>query len=199
MTDSFVGQIISFGGRYAIRNFAFCNGKKLKVGQNSALYSILGNIYGGDGIHNYGLPDLRGRSPISQGHGPGLSFHALGQYGGSETAEINRNNLPMASIGLRAQGATEPGTGYVAASSHLPDTPYPDNAQYATFPSKTPVYAKTLTSPDKKLGTLRVESTKCEVKGTTDPLGQGVPIETVPPFLAITWLIAVQGIYPSRS
>ncbi|MCA9939937.1 MAG: tail fiber protein [Anaerolineales bacterium] len=82
MSEPFIGQIILFGGNFAIRNFAQCDGQLLPISQNTALFSILGTMYGGDGRTTFALPDLRGRSPLHYGTGPGLPNYALGQRGG---------------------------------------------------------------------------------------------------------------------
>lgn len=82
--DPFIGEIIMFGGNFAPRGWALCQGQLLPISSYSALFSILGTTYGGDGRTTFALPDLRGRTPISQGHGPGLTFRPLGQKSGSE-------------------------------------------------------------------------------------------------------------------
>ena len=83
MSESFVGEIRMFAGNFAPRNFAFCDGQLLAVGQNDALFSLFGTIYGGDGRTTFGLPDLRGRVPIHSGNGPGLSSRRLGAKDGA--------------------------------------------------------------------------------------------------------------------
>ena len=86
--NPFIGQIILFGGNFAPRNWAFCHGQLLSIAQNTALFSILGTTYGGDGRTTFGLPDFRGREVIGAGRGPGLSDYRLGEKGGSETANV---------------------------------------------------------------------------------------------------------------
>ena len=85
MSEPFVGQIIMFGGNFAIRGFAQCDGQLLGISQNTALFSLLGTTYGGDGRTSFGLPDLRGRFPMHVGTGPGLSPRRLGEKSGAET------------------------------------------------------------------------------------------------------------------
>ncbi len=82
MSEPFIGEIKMFGGNFAPRGYAFCEGQLLPISQNTALFSLLGTIYGGDGRTTFALPDLRGRAPIHQGNGPGLSNYQLGQKGG---------------------------------------------------------------------------------------------------------------------
>ncbi len=101
MSEPFLGQITMFGGNFAPRGWAYCEGQLLPIAQNTALYSLLGTIYGGDGRTSFGLPDLRGRAPIHQGRGPGLSPRKLGEKGGAETVQPRG--------GLAAAPATEEG------------------------------------------------------------------------------------------
>ncbi|MCP3973971.1 MAG: phage tail protein [bacterium] len=93
-TDPYLGEISWFAGNFAPRGWALCNGQLLQISQNPALFSVLGTTYGGDGRTTFALPDMRGRSPIHMGTGPGLSNRRLGERGGSETTTISVANLP---------------------------------------------------------------------------------------------------------
>ena len=88
MSDFFIGQIHMVGFNFAPRNWASCNGQLLPIAQNTALFSLLGTTYGGNGTSNFALPDLQGRAPMHPGQGPGLSLHDLGETGGSETVTL---------------------------------------------------------------------------------------------------------------
>ena len=94
MSEPFVGEIRMFGGNYAPRGWALCDGQLLPVSQNDALFSLLGTTYGGDGRTTFGLPDMRGRLPLHQGHGPGLSDRRLGSKGGEEAVELTQTQIP---------------------------------------------------------------------------------------------------------
>ena len=94
MSDPFIGQIRMFAGSFAPVGWAFCDGSVLNVSANPALFSILGSIYGGDGRTTFGLPDLRGRVPVHEGSGLGLTARALGAKGGSETVTLTANQIP---------------------------------------------------------------------------------------------------------
>ena len=94
MSEPFIGSIILFGGNFAPRNWAFCNGQLLAISQNTALFSLLGTTYGGNGQTTFALPDLRGRAPIHFGQGPGLTNYDLGQVGGEETVTLTQAQLP---------------------------------------------------------------------------------------------------------
>jgi microcystin-dependent protein len=100
--DPILGQIIIFAGNFAPRGWALCDGQLLPISQNTALFSLLGTTYGGDGRTTFALPDLRGRVPIHAGQGPGLSNYALGARGGSESTTLTTNNLPAHSHPLLA-------------------------------------------------------------------------------------------------
>jgi microcystin-dependent protein len=92
--NPFIGLICMFGGNFAPRGWAFCDGQLLSIAQNTALFSILGTTYGGDGRTTFALPDLRGRVAMHPGNGPGLSPKSLGQRGGTETNTLNQLQLP---------------------------------------------------------------------------------------------------------
>ncbi|MGC4087610.1 MAG: tail fiber protein [Polyangiaceae bacterium] len=92
--EPFIGMIIVFAGNFAPRGWALCNGQLLPIAQNTALFSILGTTYGGDGRTTFALPDLRGRVPVHPGQGPGLSNYSLGQVSGTETVTLTTQNLP---------------------------------------------------------------------------------------------------------
>lgn len=89
MAEPFIAQIVMFGGNFAPRSWAYCEGQLLPIAQNTALFSLLGTIYGGDGRTTYGLPDLRGRFPMHKGSGPSLTPRSLGQKSGAETHTLN--------------------------------------------------------------------------------------------------------------
>ncbi|WP_339763985.1 tail fiber protein [uncultured Hoeflea sp.] len=105
MSEPFVGEIRMFAGNFAPRGWAFCDGQLLAVSQNDALFSLLGTIYGGDGRTTFGLPDVRGRVPLHQGTGPGLSSRRLGSKGGSESETLTTNQLASHSHDFMANTA----------------------------------------------------------------------------------------------
>ena len=94
MSSPFIGQIIMFGGNFAPRGWALCDGQLLPISQNSALFSILGTTYGGDGRTSFGLPELRGRVAMHPGNGPGLSSRRLGERSGVETVTLGATQVP---------------------------------------------------------------------------------------------------------
>jgi microcystin-dependent protein len=173
MSDTpFIGEIKLFGGNFAIRGHAFCNGSLQSISQNTALFALIGTTYGGDGQVTFGLPDLRGRVPIHQGTGPGLSPRVIGEAAGTETVTLLSTQLPTHNHLLAASSAvansTNPANNFWAAQPGL--------LQYEAFGS----------GPNLKSTALALT-------------GGNQPHDNVQPYLAINYLIALEGIFPSRN
>ncbi len=177
--DAFLGMIIAFGGNFQINGWAFCNGQTLAIQQNTALFSLLGTTYGGNGTTTFGLPNLQGRVPIGFGNGAGLSPRVLGQVGGSETATLTLNNLPAHTH-----------TAQLVATSTAAATGDPTGALLAKQPRTGGVNLFATGAADTNMA-----ATAIQVGNT----GNSQPFGTMPPYLAINYLIALQGIYPSRN
>ena len=173
MSEPFVGEVRMFAGNFAPRGWAFCDGQLLAVSQNDALFSLLGTIYGGDGRTTFGLPDLRGRIPIHAGQGPGLSERRLGAKGGSEQETLTVNQLPSHSHEM--QGVSSNGS-----------VPNPQDAHLATN-TTADIYA-----PAETLDTTMASSAMSNVGGSRAHTN-------LQPFLCVNFIIALFGIYPSRS
>ena len=168
--EPFIGQIMMFGGNFAPRGWAFCDGQLLPISQNTALFSLLGTTYGGDGRTTFALPDLRGRTPIHSGHGPGLSDYRQGSKGGQETVTLTVNQMPSHNHVVKAN--LDEGTSDEVENNYLSN-------------SSTPLYSS---SADGNLNTSSVVHT-----------GGGQAHSNMQPYLAIQYVIALQGIFPSRS
>ena len=170
--ETFIGQIILVGFNFAPRGFATCDGQLLSIAQNTALFSLLGTTYGGNGQTTFGLPDLRGRVPMHQGQGPGLSSRVLGEVSGSETTTLLATNLPTHTHSLNAYSETgnvgSP-AGALLANSGSFDTEY------------------------------RTSGTVVQMGGgAIGNAGGSQPFNNMQPFLAINFVIALEGIFPSR-
>jgi microcystin-dependent protein len=174
--EPFVGEIITFAGNFAPRGYAFCEGQLLAVSQNDALFSLIGTIYGGDGRTTFGLPDLRGRTPLGQGQGPGLSERRLGSKGGVESVTLTENQMPT-----HGHGGAPPATNNPAISSS------PEGNVLAK--SLDEIYGEGTSS------TLRLAPSSTEVSAA----GGSRSHNNMPPFLALNYCIALVGIYPSRN
>jgi microcystin-dependent protein len=168
--DQYIGEIRMFGGNYAPEGWAFCNGQIISITQNEALYSLIGTTYGGDGQSTFALPDLRGRIPLHQGQNPhmGTTYHT-GQMAGKEIETLTLGQVPAHTHGVMA--ASENGT-----------LPSPANAFWAKN-----VEQYSTNSPD---GTMSTEA--------ISEAGGSQPHENMMPFLSISFIIALTGIYPSR-
>ena len=169
--EPFIGMIVMFGGNFAPRGWALCDGQLLPISQYTALFSILGTTYGGDGRTTFGLPDLRGRVPMHAGNGPGLSPRNLGQKSGTETVTLSDNQLPSHShnIGVTDEdGNTNEANGNVLA-----------NTVNNNYSSNGPASSQIL--------------------GGTTAVGGNNPVNIVQPFQCVNYIIALTGIFPSRS
>jgi len=170
MSEPFVGEIRMFAGNFAPRGWAFCDGQLLAVSQNDALFSLLGTIYGGDGRTTFGLPDLRGRIPLHQGSGPGLSERRLGSKGGEEKVTLTTNQLASHSHDWNANTAD--------ANSPKP--------QGTVLAAGTP----RLFNP--------VDQNTDLASTTLANTGGSQSHTNLMPTLCINFIIALVGIYPSR-
>lgn len=184
--EGFLGEVRIFAGNFAPRSWAFCEGQLLPISSNSALFSILGTIYGGDGRTTFALPDLRGRAPIGQGNGPGLSDRREGAKGGRETntlttAQIPSHNHSGTIHANNGSGTTGDPTGQFPAGmvGRTLGTP-PENVQASVYATG---------------GTVNMNSGSLVVSNT----GGGQSVNNMQPWIAIYYIIALQGTYPSRS
>ena len=171
--DPFIGAIIQFGGNFAPRGWALCDGQLLSINAYSALFSVLGTTYGGDGRSTFGLPDLRGRAAIHPGNGPGLSSYSLGERGGSEKNTLTTSQLPSHTHNLVGYRGT--------ADKNNPD----GNA--LSGPSAGFIYQSGVT-PNKNMAA-----------GSIGHTGAGQAVNNIEPYLCVNFIIALQGTYPSRN
>lgn len=186
--ECFIGEIRYFAGNYAPRDWALAQGQLLPISQNQALYSILGTTYGGDGRNTFGLPDLRGRTAIGAGQGPGLSQRGLGQALGSETTVLGPAQLPA-----HSHSASTTVQAGLRASSAAATTGSPAGSALANT-GREAVYAST--APDLDMGAGGIQASASTQIGNT---GGGQPLGQMQPSLALNPIICMQGIYPSRN
>ena len=215
--DPMLGEIKLFAGNFAPRDWKFCNGELLSIAQNQALFSILNNTYGGDGRTTFALPDLRGRTPLQQGSGPGLSNIQLGEKEGLETIQLNERHLPMHThtaefTGTGGGDATEiTATATVNAFNGVGNLEKSDDAFWATGVAisgkdKYPIDGSYSATSDK---VMNENAINIDVQGggggITDGTvaigitGQGQAFTNRAPYIGINYIIAVQGIYPPRN
>ena len=172
MADQYIGEIRNFGFSYAPEGWAFCNGQLLSIAEHVALYSLLGNRFGGDGSVTFALPDLRGRVSVNQGDAQSLSSYEFGDKGGAEFVNLGTGNLPNHNHILNAT-TTEA------------DTAAPDGGALAN--SRSNLYSSPTTTPVENLA-----------NGTISAVGENSPLENRQPFLVTNFCIALHGEYPPR-
>ena len=178
-----IGEIRMFAGSFAPRAWAFCQGQLMSIDQNPALFSLLGNTYGGDGQVTFGLPDFQGRVGVGTGQGSGLSNYVLGQVGGSESTTLLLTNLPAHTHGFSASASMACHTGAGNADSPANNIP----AGSATDENYGAASAADATMAP------------FAVSGNTGPAGGSQPFSNVQPYLGMNFIICLEGIYPSRN
>ncbi len=174
MADAYVGEIRLFAGNFAPKGWAFCNGQLMSITQHTALYSIFGTIYGGDGRTTFALPDLRGRAPMHQGAGPGLTPRTIGHAGGTSTVTLLENQIP--------------------AHQHIPECQTdeeqadPTGAIWADRQSGRFSSVYNSSSPNTPMNPQAIQ-----------PAGGSQPHNNMQPYLGLNFIVALQGIFPGRS
>jgi microcystin-dependent protein len=186
MSNAFIGQISMFGGDYAPRNTAFCNGQTLSIAQNQALFSVLGTTYGGNGQTTFALPNLQSRVPVHQGQAPGLSSYTLGQTGGSPSVILNQSTTPTHSHTLSA-------TKTIATTATIGTSVLPGQPTVANAPATPEFYAFQGAPPLPTLIPHPMNAAACA------NVGGSQPHTNLMPSLCITFIIYLQGIFPSRN
>lgn len=212
--DPFIGEIRIFAGTFAPRNWAFCQGQLLQISEYQALYSLLGTTYGGDGRVTFGLPDLRGRAPIGMGRGNGLTQRFEGQMGGAEIVALNELQMPehnhaISNTATASTGAMSvTGSGTIKCSSESGNVSDPSGS----FPAATKalggdkIYTNDATKATASMNADVVElsgSVSGDVSVTVNSncadAGASQAHQNMQPWIATNYIIALQGIYPSRS
>jgi microcystin-dependent protein len=175
MSNPFVAEIRIFPFNFAPTGWAFCNGQILPLSQNTALFSLLGTTYGGDGKSNFALPNMQGNAPMHPGQGPGLSLHDLGETGGSDTVTLLESEIPSHSHSLMV----EPLPATLTAPN--PNTGFGKSAGVAA-------YSQTTTT-----GLVQMSA------NAVAPAGGAQPHNNMQPYLTLNFCIALQGVFPPRS
>jgi len=187
--NPFIGQIQPFGFNFAPRGWALCDGQLLAISSNTALFSLIGTTFGGDGRTTFALPDLRGRSIVHIGTGPGLSFINWGERGGREEIYITQSTMPNHSHSL-INGVANVELTTTDNANAINETDGGNNG-LGTSGSMPEIYRESPTATDKVGG--------LEISGSTTNAGSGYPFDSRNPFLGIYYSIALFGIFPSRN
>jgi microcystin-dependent protein len=179
--EGYIGTVTMFAGNFAPKTWAFCQGQIINIASNTALFSILGTTYGGNGTTTFGLPDLRGRSVVSTGQGPGLSMYALGQVTGSPTQTLNSMNMAVHVHPVAITAAPK--------SATTADAQVPTTATYAPDAGGNPYYTYDNSA----------QMAPYNLSLTMTPSGGNQPFSIQHPFLGMNYVICLQGIYPARN
>ena len=195
-TNQYIAEITLFAGNFAPRNTALCQGQILSISQNTALFSLLGTTYGGNGQTTFALPDLRGRAPIQQGQGPGLSNISLGEAAGTETVTLLTTQMPAHTHTATFNGSTS--TLSAATSKATVQTPVAGVVLAKSTDSAGTavplIYAPSGTATPVALGGLNVAGTV-----TNANTGGSQPVGIRNPYLGLNFIITLFGIFPSRN
>ena len=176
MVQPFIGEIRMFGGNFAPLHWAYCYGTVMAVTDNEALFSLIGSAYGGDGRTSFALPDLRGRIPVHQGIGPGLTPRTLGSRYGTETVTLGATEIPAHSHPLQATTNSAQSS---SPAGRVPAAVTEDEVLYSDPTDATRVLAF--------------------ADEAVEPAGGGQAHTNLMPYLCINFIIALQGLYPARN
>ena len=187
--EPLVGEIMYVGFNFCPRGWMEANGQLLAISSNTALFSLLGTTYGGDGRTTFALPDLRGRVPVSAGQGPGLDPYSQGERGGREEVFLNSAQLPAHSHGLGNASVT------LHANKQGGETPAPEGKMLADG-QRAAFYSDAPAAPEDKVA---LDTGSASLSGSTDAFGSNQPVENLHPYVVLRACIAVQGVFPSRS
>lgn len=193
--EDYLGSIKAFGFNFAPRGWAFCDGQLLAIASNTALFSLLGTTYGGDGRTTFALPDLRGRSIVHPGTGPGFSTIRWGQVGGLERTTLTMLEMPAHNHALIDGIAKVTTVTQIAAASGNPINE-PDNGNYpfVSGGAAPNIYSEDATLTDKVGGVV----SQSAISGATSAVGNNQPVQIRSPYLGVYMCIATVGLYPSR-
>lgn len=178
--EGMLAEVRMFGGNFAPRSWALCQGQLLSINSNQALFSIIGTIYGGDGRTTFALPDLRGRMPIGPGNGPGLSSYREGQKGGVEYVILNTTQIPS---------HTHTGSGKVKVTLTPGNSNNPNAKNFAT----------TGTDLIFNAAATNLSMAANNVKVTVGNSGGNLDHTNMAPYIVLNYIICLQGVFPSRS
>ncbi len=197
MSQPFIGEIMTVPYNFAPRNWAYCAGQLLAISQNTALFSLIGTFYGGNGQTTFALPDLRGRAVMGQGQGPGLSFRSLGEVGGTENVTLLSTQMPIHTHTLAGVTGTLNAVDLKATEQSPQAGAYlARGVDTAPTPDMTPEIYLPAAAGDPAT---KVPLASINMAGSPGTAGSSQPHSTMQPYVVLAPIIALFGIYPSRN
>ena len=194
--EVYLGTILSFAFNYPPAGWAACNGQLISISQNSALFSLLGTTYGGNGVSTFGLPDLRGRSPIHFGQGLGLTPIVIGESAGTENTTLTTANMPAHIHALTGGTATVAVTATAIVGGTITNETDNGNNSFSSGTATANIYSEPGGTGTAKIAGLAATAT---LGGNTAIAGSTIPFSIRDPYLAVNMCIALNGIFPSRN
>jgi microcystin-dependent protein len=180
--DPYIATITNFAGNFAPRNWMFCKGQLLSIAEYTPLFSLIGTTYGGDGQVTFALPDFRSRVGIHQGQGPGLSNYTIGEVAGTENVTLLSSNLPLHNHAVISMPIQQPASTVNNSGISEPKGAYPASGAMVYNAGGDGTFMGAYTS-----------------NGASAIAGSNAPVPIVQPYLALNYIIAVEGIFPSRA
>lgn len=180
--EPYIATITIFAGNFAPRSWMFCQGQLLSIAEYTALFSLIGTTYGGDGQVTFALPDFRSRVGIHQGQGPGLSNYTIGEMAGTESVTLLSSNLPSHNHTVVSLPVQQPASTVNNSGVNEPKGAYPASGATVYYASTDNTFMGTYTSTS-----------------ATPIAGSNSPVSIIQPYLAMNYIIAVEGIFPSRA
>jgi microcystin-dependent protein len=193
--DPYLAEIMPFAGNFAVRGWAYCDGQLLPISQNTALFSLIGTIYGGDGRTTFALPDLRGRSIVHPGNGPGLDSIRLGERGGAQTHTLNIGEMPSHNHLIAGAPAVQVTTTSEDGEDSVPNGNFLGKSVVSGVSASVDLYASDASSGTGLLS--GVAASAGTLSAAINGGGQSFGIRS--PYLGINMEIALVGVFPSRS
>lgn len=200
MSEPFIGEIRMFGGNFAPRGWALCNGQTLPISQNAALFSILGTTYGGNGQTTFMLPNLQGRVAIHAGQSPGTSQYVLGESAGTENVTLLQTQMPMHThVATFSPTGGTPLAVSIATADVAATAPTPGGNILAQGKDARGAVVSDYAAPSAATGTLGGGSLTGTGAVTVTPAGGSQPFSVIQPYQVVNYIIALVGIFPSRN
>lgn len=193
-TEPYLGSICMTAATFCPQGYAQASGQLMAINQNQALFSLVGTQYGGDGQTTFGLPDLRGRTPVGLGQGNGLSMVTQGQLRGSETSSLSIAHLAHHNhaVTIQASSASIPVSSSTQGNAAAPDAQYPYLAASGGGQGKAAIWSSSMTAPVSLAGEINVGPV------LVSSAGLGQPFSNLPPQIGLRYCIATQGMFPLR-